>query len=73
MHFGNLRLASLDLDVRVQKSFCLGQKIDGKVRPLLICLESEDDKSIILSRTPKLRFHEQYKNVFIAPDMTIES
>jgi len=56
--------------VRVQKCFCLGQKIDGKVRPFLMYLESEDDKLILLSRAPKLTFHEQHKNVFVALDMT---
>jgi len=70
-NFIKLCKEATDLDVRVQKCFRLGQKIDGEVRPLLIRLESEDHKLTLLSRTPKLRFHKQYKNVYVnAPDMT---
>jgi len=59
-----------DLDVNVQKLFCIGKESDNKVKPLLICLESETEKQLLLSRAPKLRFFTQYKKVYIAPDIT---
>ena len=59
-----------DLDINVHKFFRLGRKSDSKARPLLICLTSEGEKLTLLSRAPKLRFHDQYRNVYIAPDMT---
>ena len=61
---------STDLDIKIHKLFRLGRKTDNKARPLLVALESEVEKLELLSRAPKLRFHEEYKNIFIAQDMT---
>ena len=55
-NFIKLCKEATDLDVRVQKCFRLGQKIDGKVRPLLICLESEDNKLIYCTELPSSGF-----------------
>ena len=61
---------SADLDIKIHKLFHLGRKTDNKARPLLVALESEVEKLELLSRALKLRFHEEYKNIFIAQDMT---
>ena len=37
---------------------------------MLVCFTSEDSKLTVLSDAPCLRFHDNYKKVFIAPDMT---
>ena len=57
-----------DLDVKIYKLFRLGRKAVNNTRPLLVTLDSEAEKLELLSRAPKLRFHAQYKNVFIAQD-----
>ena len=54
----------------VTKSVRLGKKLVNKPRPLLLCLESEQDKTMLLSRSYLLRHNDSYKNVFIAPDRT---
>ena len=54
----------------VTKSVRLGKKLANKPRPLLLCLENEQDKLMLLSRSYLLRHNDSYKNVFIAPDRT---
>ena len=61
---------SFDINVEVDKVLCLGRRLEGKHRPLLIKSHSESDKLAILSQAPRLRFHEQHKKVFISHDMT---
>ena len=56
---------STDLDIKIHKLFCLSRKTDNKARPLLVALESEVEKLELLSRAPKFRFHEEYKNIFV--------
>ena len=50
--------------------FRIGRKDSNRVRPLLVCFTSEESKLAVLSNAPRLRFHDIYKKVFIAPDMT---
>ena len=59
-----------DLNVEVDKVLRLGRRLEEKHRPLLVRLTSECDKHAILSQTPRLRFHDQYKRVFISQDKT---
>ena len=69
-NFTKMCKEATDLDINVLKFLRLGRKSDNRARPLLISLTSEGEKITLLSRAPKLRFHEQYRNVYIAPDMT---
>ena len=55
---------STDLDIKIHKLFRFGRITDNKARPLLVALESEVEKLELLSRGPKLRFHEEYKNIY---------
>ena len=48
----------------------LGKKSEDKPRPLLICLDSQQDAVYIASHASYLRRHEEYNNIYIAPDMT---
>ena len=48
----------------------LGKKSEDKIRPLLICLDSQQNAVYITSYASYLRHHEEYNNVYIAPDMT---
>ena len=59
-----------DLNVEVNKVLRLGRILEEKHRPLLVRLTSEYDKHAVLSQVPRLRFHDQYKRVFISHDMT---
>ena len=54
----------------ITKSVRLGKKIVNKHRPLLLCLDNEQDKLMLLSRSYLLRHNDSYKNVFIVPDRT---
>ena len=44
--------------------------MNNRVRPLLVSFASEANKLSVLSSAPRLLFHENYKKVYIAPDMT---
>ena len=59
-----------DIDVGITKSMRLGKKSEDKIRPLLICLDSQQNVVYIISYASYLRCHEEYNNVYIAPDMT---
>ena len=48
----------------------LGKKSKDKTRPLLTCLESQQDALYMISHASYLRRHEEYNNIYIAPDMT---
>ena len=54
----------------ITKSVRLGKKVINKHRPLLLSLENEVDKLLLLSRSYLLRQNDSYKDVFIAPDRT---
>ena len=49
-----------DINAEVDKVLHLGRRLEGKHRPLLINLRSENDKLVIFSQAPHLRFHEQH-------------
>ena len=55
-----------DLNVEVDKVLRLGRRLEEKHRPLLVRLTSECDKYAVLFQAPHLRFHDQYKRVFIS-------
>ena len=61
---------AFDIDVGITKSMRLGKKSEDKIRPLLICLDSQQNAVYITSYASYLRHHEEYNNVYIAPDMT---
>lgn len=65
--FTNLCRSAFSLDVKITKVLQLGKKLDDKIRPLLIGLDSEDT---ILSNSPHLRSIEEFSDVFISPDLT---
>ena len=52
----------------ITKSVRLGKKLPNKHMPLLLSLEHEEDKLILLSRSYLLRHNDSYKDVFITPD-----
>ena len=69
-NFANLCKTIVKVDINIQKMFRIGRKDSNRVRPLLVCFTSEESKLAVLSNAPRLRFHDIYKKVFIAPDMT---
>ena len=57
--------------MKVTKSMRLSKKSEDKTRPLLICLESQQDVLYnIISHASYLRRYEEYNNIYIAEDMT---
>ena len=68
--FQTLCMHVFKLDLSIVKSVRLGPKITNKHRPLLLTVEELDDKNYLISHSHFLRRHDQYKNIFIAPDRT---
>jgi len=68
--FVELCKSAFDITIGITKVIRLGRKTDNKSRPLLVSMEDAAHIANILSRAPSLRRHAQYKNIYIAPDMT---
>ena len=68
--FADLCKHIVEVDLNIQKIFRIGRKDSNRIRPLLVCFTSEETKLSVLSSAPRLRFHDDYKKVYIAPDMT---
>ena len=51
----------------ITKSIRLGKKVPNKHRSLLLCLENEDDKLSLLSRSHLLCHSGSYEDIFIVP------
>ena len=56
-------------EIKITKLFRLGKRFENKHRPLLVGLESDDDRACLLSAAPRLRLSAEFKRVFIAMDM----
>ena len=54
----------------VSKIFRLGKRNENKIRPLLVVLKNEMDKSFLLANSAKLRQHDSCKTVYFSPDRT---
>ena len=48
----------------------LGKRFEDKCRPLLVGVEDLSHKTTVLSHAPSLWHHTQYKDIYIAPDLT---
>ena len=57
-------------EIRLLKFYRIGRKDGNRFRPLLVGFDTEDIKLLILSRAHRLRYHQIYNKVYIAPDMT---
>ena len=55
----------MKLQVKVQRSFRVGKKNDGKARLLIVTLESPSHKHDILRLAPQLRHSTNYINIYI--------
>eukprot|EP00111_Clytia_hemisphaerica_P014008 TCONS_00041222-protein len=56
----------LHVSSKIKKIFRIGKKPN---RPLLICLDSEDDKLKIMGNLPSLKGNDTYKGISIAEDL----
>ena len=56
--------------VKITKLVRLGKKLDDKIRPLLIGLDSEDNKRTIFTNSSCLKSIEEFSDVYISPDLT---
>ena len=59
----------MKLLVKVQRSFWVGKKIDGKIRLLIVTLENPSSKHDILRYAPQLCHSTSYINIYITPDL----
>lgn len=57
-------------DLKIDKLIRLGKRIEGKNRPLLVKLGTEEEKRSILQRASKLRHSTNFRRVYISRDMT---
>ena len=58
------------VDISITKILRLGKKLVDKHRLLLLSLEHDDDRSLLLTCSHLLHHNDQYKRVFIVPDRT---
>ena len=65
--FQTLCMHVFKLDYCIVKSVRLGPKTSNIHRPLLLTVEEFDDSNYLISHSHR---HDQYKNIFIAPDRT---
>jgi len=68
--FSALCNATYESTFKISKIMHLGKKIVNKHRPMLICLDPDEDWDLVLSRSYRLKSSEQYKRVYIVPDRT---
>jgi len=68
--FADLCKRIVNVDLNIQKIFRIGCKDSNRIRPLLVCFTSEETKLAVLSSAPRLHFHDDYKKVYISPNMT---
>ena len=59
-----------NFNISITKIIRLGKKVADKHRPMLLSLEHDEDKSLLLSCSHLIRRNDLYKNVFLAPDRT---
>ena len=59
-----------ELDVSVERYFCIGRKQDNKIRPTLVSFDTESVKLAVLAKAPQLRFHKKFNKVYVSPDRT---
>ena len=59
-------------DVEVTKCIRLGKLSQTRVRPVLITVPSVNARNAILRNASSLRKSENFKNVYISPDMTVK-
>ena len=60
------------IDIKPERIDRIGRKMEGRVRPMLVKVKSEEERWQILKRNTKLRNNENYKRVFINKDMSRE-
>ena len=50
--------------------FRIGQKQDGKVRPIVISMRNIGDKESVLKNANRLRDHQTWRKIYLKPDLT---
>lgn len=61
----------LDFERHVERMHRIGKIVEGKPRPVKVMLKTAvDGKKEILSRAKQLKDYEEYKRIFISPDLT---
>ena len=50
--------------------FRIGQKQDGKVRPIVISMRNIGDKESVLKNANRLRDHQTWSKIYLKPDLT---
>lgn len=63
---------TLGHSVQVADTLRLGRPVAGKVRPILVCLQSAWDRRLILSSTACLRDDARWRNIFVRPDESLQ-
>ena len=59
-------------DIKIEKLLRLGKGVEGRSRPLLIKVESEESKWEILRSARKLRSSNEFRNVYVNKDLIKE-
>jgi len=57
-------------DIEITKCIMLGKLSQSRTRPVLITVPSVNARSTILKNVSSLRKSENFKNVYISPDLT---
>jgi len=56
--------------VEFEVKFRIGQRDDGKTRPILVKLLDERDKALIIQGSTRLKDHEDFKGMYVKADLT---
>lgn len=65
-------ITSLRVKVNVMRISRIGQPSDGKKRPLIVSLKSEEEKESVFGNLPTLKGNDTYNGVSICEDLTLE-
>ena len=65
-------IGKLHVKVEIKRISRIGKSADGKKRPLIVTLNSEEEKDSVFGNLPALKGIETYKGVSVCEDLTLD-
>ena len=56
--------------VEFEVKFRIGQRVDGKTRPIVVKLQDEREKALIVQGSTRLKDHDDFKGMYVKADLT---
>ena len=61
----------VEIKGKMEVKFCAGKKVEGgKPRPLIVKFEDDETREQLLTHARRLARKEEWRNVFVSPDLT---